>query len=73
MALRRMPEPENIFGQPKNNRGFRQFLLRGMEKVMLESDGFSFLKNAVAILGKRENCCSAHFFGFKNVENCLLL
>ncbi|MEK3699766.1 transposase [Paenibacillus sp. FSL R10-2199] len=31
-----MTEPESVFGQLKNNRGFRRFLLRGMEKVTLE-------------------------------------
>ena len=28
-------ELENVFGQLKNNRGFRKLLLRGMEKVTL--------------------------------------
>ncbi|MFF2018788.1 hypothetical protein [Paenibacillus sp. NPDC058177] len=28
-----MTEPECVFGQLKNNRGFRRFLLRGIEKV----------------------------------------
>ncbi|WP_143191725.1 transposase, partial [Paenibacillus sp. P46E] len=36
LAVRRMTEPESVFGQLKNNRGFRRFLLRGMEKVTLE-------------------------------------
>lgn len=36
MAVRRMTEPESVFGKLKNNRGFRRFLLRGMEKVTLE-------------------------------------
>ncbi|MEI2394086.1 transposase [Paenibacillus phytohabitans] len=31
-----MTEPESVFGQLKNNRGFRRFLLRGMEKATLE-------------------------------------
>jgi len=31
-----MTEPESVFGQLKNNRGFRRFLLRGIEKVTLE-------------------------------------
>ena len=31
-----MTEPESVFGKLKNNRGFRRFLLRGMEKVTLE-------------------------------------
>ncbi|WP_397386793.1 transposase [Paenibacillus sp. MMS20-IR301] len=36
LAVRRMTEPENVFGQLKNNRGFRRFLLRGIKKVTLE-------------------------------------
>ena len=36
LAIRRMTEPESVFGQLKHNRGFRRFLLRGMEKVTLE-------------------------------------
>nr|WP_235950014.1 transposase [Paenibacillus apii] len=31
-----MAEVESVFGQVKNNRGFRRFLLRGLEKVSLE-------------------------------------
>ncbi|GIO39459.1 hypothetical protein J41TS12_43200 [Paenibacillus antibioticophila] len=29
-------EPEPVFGDKKNNRGFRRFLLRGLAKVSLE-------------------------------------
>lgn len=29
LSVRRMIEPESVFGQMKNNRGFRRFLLRG--------------------------------------------
>lgn len=36
LAVHRMTEPESVFGQLKNNRGFRRFLLRGIEKVTLE-------------------------------------
>ncbi|MDQ0196463.1 hypothetical protein J2T20_004875 [Paenibacillus wynnii] len=36
MAVRQMTKPESVFGQLKNNRGFRRFLVRGMEKVTLE-------------------------------------
>ncbi|WP_028592495.1 transposase [Paenibacillus massiliensis] len=32
LAVRRMTEPESVFGQLKNKRGFRRFLLRGIEK-----------------------------------------
>ncbi|KJD42942.1 IS1182 family transposase [Paenibacillus terrae] len=36
LSVRRMTEPESVFGQIKNNRGFRRFLLRGLQKVSLE-------------------------------------
>ncbi|AIQ30399.1 hypothetical protein P40081_21230 [Paenibacillus sp. FSL P4-0081] len=36
LAVRRMTEPESVFGQLKNNRGFRRFWRCGMEKVTLE-------------------------------------
>ncbi|WP_231869832.1 transposase [Paenibacillus riograndensis] len=38
-------QPESVFGQLKNNRGFRRFLLRGMEKVMLEVGWLSLAHN----------------------------
>nr|WP_261381630.1 transposase [Paenibacillus cremeus] len=33
LAVRRMIEPEPVFGDIKNNRGFKRFLLRGLPKV----------------------------------------
>lgn len=36
LSVRRMTEVESVFGQMKNNRGFRRFLLRGLPKVSLE-------------------------------------
>lgn len=36
LSVRRMTEPESVFGQLKNNRGFRRFLLRGLPKASLE-------------------------------------
>ncbi|WP_419890281.1 IS1182 family transposase [Paenibacillus xylanexedens] len=36
LSVQRMTEPESVFGQIKNNRGFRRFLLRGLQKVSLE-------------------------------------
>ncbi|MFE6077564.1 transposase [Paenibacillus sp. NPDC057886] len=36
LSVRRMIEPESVFGQIKNNRRFRRFLLRGLPKVGLE-------------------------------------
>ncbi|MGG4104365.1 transposase [Paenibacillus lautus] len=40
LSVRRMVEPESVFGQLKNNRGFWRFLLRGLTKVSLEVDAF---------------------------------
>ncbi|ARF70051.1 hypothetical protein B7C51_22670 [Paenibacillus larvae subsp. pulvifaciens] len=40
-----MVEPESVFGQMKNNRGFRQFLLRGLAKVSLEVGWLSLAHN----------------------------
>ncbi|WP_143812496.1 IS1182 family transposase, partial [Paenibacillus sp. VTT E-133291] len=45
LSVRRMTEPESVFGQLKNNRGFRRFLLRGMEKVTLEVGWLSLAHN----------------------------
>lgn len=36
LTTRRMTEVESVFGQIKQNRGFRRFLLRGLPKVTLE-------------------------------------
>nr|WP_246062867.1 transposase [Paenibacillus ehimensis] len=36
LTVRRMSEPERVFGDIKNNRGFKRFLLRGLPKVNLE-------------------------------------
>lgn len=45
LAVRRMVEPESVFGQIKNNRGFRRFLLRGLPKVSLEVGWLSLAHN----------------------------
>nr|WP_244444753.1 transposase [Paenibacillus camerounensis] len=45
LAVRRMTEPESVFGQLKNNRGFRRFLLRGMEKVTPQVGWLSLAHN----------------------------
>jgi hypothetical protein len=45
LAVRRMIEPESVFGQVKNNRGFRRFLLRGLPKVSLEVGWLSLAHN----------------------------
>ncbi|PWW06103.1 DDE family transposase [Paenibacillus cellulosilyticus] len=45
LSVRRMIEPESVFGQIKNNRGFRRFLLRGMQKVSLEVGWLSLAHN----------------------------
>ncbi|MOA51447.1 hypothetical protein D3C78_1745940 [compost metagenome] len=57
LSVRRMTEPESVFGQLKNNRGFRRFLLRGMEKVTLEVGWLSLAHNVLkqaAVAQKRE-------------------
>ncbi|BFH11819.1 IS1182 family transposase [Paenibacillus melissococcoides] len=45
LSVRRMIEPESVFGQMKNNRGFRRFLLRGLSKVSLEVGWLSLAHN----------------------------
>lgn len=45
LSVRRMVEPESVFGQMKNNRGFRRFLLRGLSKVSLEVGWLSLAPN----------------------------
>jgi len=55
LSVRRMIEPESVFGQMKNNRGFRRFLLRGLSKVSLEVGWLSLAHNLLkqaAIDGK---------------------
>jgi hypothetical protein len=58
LAVRRMIEPESVFGQIKNNRGFRRFLLRGLPKVCLEvgwlSLAHNLLKKAAIDLNQNE-------------------
>jgi hypothetical protein len=56
IGVKRMIEPESVFGQMKNNRGFRRFLLRGLPKVSLEVGWLSLAHNLLkkaAIDGKR--------------------
>ncbi|WP_405153618.1 transposase [Paenibacillus sp. FSL K6-0108] len=36
LSFRLLIEPESVFGQIKNNRGFRRFLLCGLQKVKSE-------------------------------------
>ncbi|AKG37723.1 transposase [Paenibacillus durus ATCC 35681] len=45
LSARRMAEVESVFGQLKNNRGFRRFLLRGLGKVSLEVGWLSLAHN----------------------------
>ncbi|MEW9702983.1 IS1182 family transposase [Paenibacillus sp. SI8] len=45
LAVRRMIEPEPVFGDMKNNRGFKRFLLRGLPKVSLEVGWLSLAHN----------------------------
>nr|WP_313639128.1 transposase [Paenibacillus sp.] len=42
-----MIEPESVFGQLKNNRGFRRLLLQGLSKVTLEVGWFSLAHNVL--------------------------
>lgn len=52
LAVRRMTEPESVFGQLKNNWGFRRFWRCGIDKVTLEVGWLSLAHN----LGRdREN------------------
>ncbi len=45
LSVQRMIEPESVFGQMKNNRGFRRFLLRSLPKVSLEVGWLSLAHN----------------------------
>nr|WP_199616837.1 IS1182 family transposase [Paenibacillus alkalitolerans] len=45
LSVRRMIEVESVFGQMKNNRGFRRFLLRGLPKVSQEVGWLSLAHN----------------------------
>lgn len=56
LAVRRMTEPESVFGQLKNNRGFRRFLLRGMEKVTLEVGWLSLAHNLLKKAAMDHKC-----------------
>ena len=47
---KRSPEIEGVFGQIKNNRGLRWFVLRGLEKVKAEFHMISLTHNMGKIL-----------------------
>jgi len=47
LAVRRMIEPEPVFGDIKNNPGFRKFLLLGLPKVSLEVGWLSLAHNLI--------------------------
>lgn len=49
LSVRRMHEPESVFGQVKNNQGFRRFLLRGLPKVSLEVGWLSLAHNLLKV------------------------
>lgn len=51
---RRLVEPESVFGQIKQNRGFRRFLLRGLEKVKTEFGLLALAHNTMKIT---TTCC----------------
>jgi transposase len=50
LSVQRMVEVESVFGQMKNNRGFRRFLLRGLPKVSLEVGWLSLAHNLLKVL-----------------------
>nr|WP_229758019.1 transposase [Paenibacillus marchantiophytorum] len=45
LAVRRMIEPEPVFGDIKNNRGFKRILLQGLPNVGLEVGWLSLAHN----------------------------
>ncbi|WP_253944620.1 transposase [Paenibacillus sp. NEAU-GSW1] len=55
IIVRRMHEPERVFGQIKNNRGFRRFLLRGLPKVGLEVGWLSLAHQLLKKAAKDKN------------------
>lgn len=55
LSVRRMVEPESVFGQIKNNRGFRRFLLRGLHKVNLEVGWLSLAHNLLKKAANDQN------------------
>ena len=59
LSARRMSEVESVFGQLKNNRGFRRFLLRGLEKTSLEVGWLSLAHNLLKRHTVDQNCKAA--------------
>ncbi|WP_318840692.1 transposase [Paenibacillus sp. BJ-4] len=55
LSVRRMIEPESVFGQMKNNRGFRRFLLHGLPKVSLEAGWLCLAHNLLKKAAMRKN------------------
>ncbi|MCG7406806.1 transposase [Paenibacillus sp. ACRRX] len=45
LAIQRLIEPEPVFGDIKNNLGFKRFLLRDLPKVNLEVEWLSLSHN----------------------------
>jgi hypothetical protein len=77
-----MTEPESVFGQLKNNRGFRRFWRCGMEKVTLEVGWLSLAHNLLkqATNDQKRRAASSingriaallTFCSIKNEESCL--
>ncbi|MEH7087194.1 IS1182 family transposase, partial [Neobacillus drentensis] len=54
LSVRRMIEPESVFGQVKNTRNFRRFLLRGLSKVSLEVGWLSLAHNLLKWASTKE-------------------
>jgi hypothetical protein len=59
LSVRRLIEPESVFGQMKNNRGFRRFLLRGLPKVSLEFGWLSLAHNLLKKAAIEQNKAKA--------------
>jgi len=66
--FRRIIEPEPVFGDSKNNCGFKRFLLRGLLKVSLEVGGLSLAHNLL-----KKAAVDAKSKGAKQVQAAQLL
>jgi hypothetical protein len=55
LSVHLMIEPESVFGQIKNNRGFRRFLLCGLQKVSLEAGWLCLAHNLLKKAAMTEN------------------
>ncbi|MBE1440988.1 hypothetical protein GGC63_000405 [Paenibacillus sp. OAS669] len=60
-----MIEPEPVFGDIKNNRGFKRFLLRGLPKVSLEVGWLSLAHNLLKKAAVDLQSCLPHLTTWK--------